>query len=246
MKLNIASIAVLAALGLAVPVSADVNSNPWEDRDREAKMPGHSPDSVVYEISDIWAGRDREENMKGGGHMAEKKESAPKARASSPKKEKETKYVSYEKEPEPKSRRYSDKPVERKMYAPAAYDDDLTPDELASIERWQNGIKNVFWEDYRGNNVRVEVLRTNQDVKEMRLKFVQSQDMNSDPDGSVTAMLDNVADAVIKRTCGKASRQAIILYERPSVEVTKQTTYDDYRIVARGASLREYGFRCIY
>ena len=117
---------------------------------------------------------------------------------------------------------------------------------LNSIDKWQLGIKNVFWENYRGNNIRIEMLRNNRDLKEMRLKFVQSQDMIADPDGSISDMLNKVAEQVMKRTCGKKSKQSIILYERPSIELVKETTYDNYKIIAKGTSLKEYGFRCIY
>lgn len=117
---------------------------------------------------------------------------------------------------------------------------------LNSIDKWQLGLKNTYWENYRGNNIRIEVLRDNRDIKEMRLKFVQSQDIIADPDGSISDMLNKVAEQVMKRTCGKKSKQSIILYERPSIELVKETAYDNYKIVAKGNSLKEYGFRCIY
>lgn len=117
---------------------------------------------------------------------------------------------------------------------------------MNSVDKWQEGVKNVYWENYRGNNVRVEMLRNNRDLKEMRLKFVQSQDMISDPDGSISDMLNKVAEQVMKRTCGKKAKQSIILYERPSVELVQETSYDNYKIIAKGSSLKEYGFRCIY
>lgn len=116
----------------------------------------------------------------------------------------------------------------------------------SAVEKWNMGVKNVYWENYRGNNVRVEVLRNNRDLKEMRLKFVQSQDMVSNPDASISDMLANVAGKVMKSTCGRKAKQAIVLYERPSVELVKETTYDYYKIIARGQSIKEYGFRCIY
>ncbi|MBR1544702.1 MAG: hypothetical protein IJ638_02020, partial [Alphaproteobacteria bacterium] len=115
-----------------------------------------------------------------------------------------------------------------------------------SINKWKNGLVTVFWENYRGNNVRIEMLRSNRDLKEMRLKFVQSQNMTSDPDGSISDMLNTVANQVMKRTCGKKSKQSVILYERPSVELERETAADDYKIMAKGTSIKEYGFRCIY
>jgi hypothetical protein len=116
----------------------------------------------------------------------------------------------------------------------------------SAVEKWNLGAKNIYWENYRGNNVRVEVLRNNRDLKEMRLKFVQSQDMVSNPNASIPDMLANVADKVMRSTCGRRAKQAIVLYERPSVELVKETTYDYYKIITRGPSLKEYGFRCIY
>ena len=119
-------------------------------------------------------------------------------------------------------------------------------DTYVSAERWSRGIKNVFWEEYRGNNIRVEVLRNNSDIREMRLKFVQSNNMVSDPDGTIIDMLNNVADQVMRNTCGKRARQAIVLYERPGIEFVQQTAADMPDISSAGDSLREYGFRCIY
>ena len=115
-----------------------------------------------------------------------------------------------------------------------------------SINKWKNGLVSVFWENYRGNNIRVEILRNSRDLREMRLKFVQSQDMISDPDGSISDMLNVVANQVMKRTCGKKAKQSIILYERPAVELEKETAADEYKIMAIGSSIKEYGYRCIY
>lgn len=117
---------------------------------------------------------------------------------------------------------------------------------LNAINKWKDGNVNIFWENYRGNNVRIEMLRNNRDLKEMRLKFVQSQNMTSDPDGSISDMLNVVANQVMKRTCGKKAKQSIILYERPSVELERETAADGYKIMAKGTSIKEYGFRCIY
>ncbi len=115
-----------------------------------------------------------------------------------------------------------------------------------SIDKWKKGQVSVFWENYRGNNVRIEILRNNRDLKEMRLKFVQSQNMSSDPDASISDMLNNVANQVMKRVCGRKARQSVILYERPSLELERETVGDKYKIMAKGTSIKEYGFRCIY
>jgi hypothetical protein len=70
--------------------------------------------------------------------------------------------------------------------------------------------------------------------------------MTADPDGTISEMLDNVAQKVMRSVCGRRAKQAIVLYERPSAELVRETTYDYYKIIARGSSLKEYGFRCIY
>jgi len=118
-------------------------------------------------------------------------------------------------------------------------------DNHASGDKWQNSMKSVFWEDYRGNNVRIELLRSNSDMKEMRLKFVQSSNLYSNPDGTVSEMLSRVAARTMKRVCGKNARSAMVLYERPGQEFTRMTAADPYVAMASG-SLKEYGFRCIY
>ena len=115
-----------------------------------------------------------------------------------------------------------------------------------SVEKWNKGRVNVFWENYRGNNVRIEFLRNNRDVKEVRLKFVQSMNLNSDPDASIATILDTVADRVMNRICGKQVKQTILLYEKPSVELIRETLADGYKIMTKGNSLKEYGFRCLY
>ncbi len=115
-----------------------------------------------------------------------------------------------------------------------------------SVSKWTPDMVNVYWENYRGNNVRVEVLKSNRDVKEMRLKFIQSQHLNSNADGSISDMLENVANKVMKSICGRKARQSIILYERPSVELVRETPASGYKIITKGSSIKEYGFRCIY
>ena len=137
------------------------------------------------------------------------------------------------------------------LYAVPSYsfrdEDNINTNEVYnSINKWKDGLVSVFWENYRGNNVRIEMLKSNKDLKEMRLKFVQSQNMISDPDASISDMLNNVANQVMRRTCGKKAKQSIILYERPAIEIDRETVADEYRVMAKGTSIKEYGFRCIY
>ena len=115
-----------------------------------------------------------------------------------------------------------------------------------SIDKWKRGQVNVFWENYRGNNVRIEVLRNNKDVKEIRLKFVQSHNISADPDDSISNILNIVSNQVMKRICGRTVKQTIMLYEKPSLELERETVADGYKVMAKGSSLKEYGFRCVY
>ncbi len=115
-----------------------------------------------------------------------------------------------------------------------------------AIHKWDASKVNTFWENYRGNNVRVELLNNGRDIKEARLKFIPTSNLHSNADGSIAEMLGKVAEKVMKNVCGKRARQSIILYERPSAELVRETPADGYKILTRGTSVREYGFRCIY
>ena len=135
--------------------------------------------------------------------------------------------------------RYMSNPMNRNQIIHGIIDNINAPD------RWQNSPKSVFWEDYRGNNVRIEMLRTNSDMKEIRLKFVQTANVYSNPDSTVAEMLSRVAARTMKRVCGRRALSASVLYERPGTEYMRTTMADPF-LPASGNTLIEYGFRCVY
>ena len=135
--------------------------------------------------------------------------------------------------------RYMTSPMNRNQIVQGVVDNRNAPD------RWLNSPKSVFWEDYRGNSVRIELLRTNSDMKEMRLKFVETAGMYSNPDGSIAEMLSRVAARTMKRVCGQRAVSATVLYERPGTEYMRATTGDPF-MPAPGGTMIEYGFRCVY
>ena len=118
-------------------------------------------------------------------------------------------------------------------------------DDRNAPDRWANSPKSVFWEDYRGNNVRIELLRNNSDLREMRLTFMQSTSMYSNPSGTITEMLSRVAARTMRRVCGRRAHSAMVVFERPGAEYIRMTTADPF-IRVPGGTIREYGFRCIY
>jgi hypothetical protein len=67
-----------------------------------------------------------------------------------------------------------------------------------------------------------------------------------DIDGDSRSVLAAVADFEMKRVCGRNADRIVIVYDNPSFEVMRPTPYFDYRIEAEGATMREYGFRCVY
>ena len=101
------------------------------------------------------------------------------------------------------------------------------------------------WQEYRGAMVRVQILLGDTDVREMRLRLVQNAD-GMDVDSDSRTILAAVADYEMKRVCGRNADSIVMVYDKPSFEVMRPTPYFDYRIEAEGATMREYGFRCVY
>ncbi len=111
--------------------------------------------------------------------------------------------------------------------------------------RWSTSRKETRWQEYRGAMVRVEILLGNSDVREMRLRLMQNAD-GMDIDGDSRTILAKVADYEMKRICGRNADSIVMVYDKPSFDVMRPTPYFDYRIEAEGATMREYGFRCVY
>jgi len=111
--------------------------------------------------------------------------------------------------------------------------------------RWNTARKETRWQEYKGTMVRIEVLLGNSSVREMRLRLMQNAD-GADIDADPRTVLGHVADYEMKKVCGRNTESIVIVYDRPSFEVMRPTTFFDYRIEAEGETMREYGFRCVY
>lgn len=111
--------------------------------------------------------------------------------------------------------------------------------------RWNTSRMETRWQEYRGAMVRVQILLGNTDMREMRLRLMQNAD-GMDIDGDARTILAKVADYEMKRVCGRNADSIVMVYDRPSFDAMRPTPYYDFRIEAEGATMREYGFRCVY
>ncbi len=111
--------------------------------------------------------------------------------------------------------------------------------------RWNTARMETRWQEYRGAMVRVQILLGNTDMREMRLRLMQNAD-GMDIDGDARSILAKVADYEMKRVCGRNADSIVMVYDRPSFDAMRPTPFFDYRIEAEGATMREYGFRCVY
>lgn len=111
--------------------------------------------------------------------------------------------------------------------------------------RWKTSRMETRWQEYRGAMVRVQILLGNTDLREMRLRLIQNAD-GMDVDGDARSILAKVADYEMKRVCGRNADSIVMVYDRPSFDAMRPTPFFDYRIEAEGATMREYGFRCVY
>ena len=127
--------------------------------------------------------------------------------------------------------------------------DSYKPKTMAEREEiakhWNTARKETRWQEYKGAMVRVEILLGDTDVREMRLRLMQNAN-GKDVDGDMRTILGKVADYEMKRVCGRNAESIVMVYDRPSVEIMRPTTFFDYRVESEGASMREYGFRCVY
>jgi len=118
-------------------------------------------------------------------------------------------------------------------------------DKEQNSNRWNTARMETRWQEYKGAMVRVQILLGNTDLREMRLRLMQNAD-GMDIDGDSRTILSKVADYEMKRICGRNADSIVMVYDRPSFDVMRPTPYFDYRIEAEGATMREYGFRCVY
>lgn len=112
-------------------------------------------------------------------------------------------------------------------------------------KRWNTSRMETRWQEYKGAMVRVQILLGNSDLREMRLRLMQNAD-GMDIDGDIRSVLAKVADYEMKRVCGRNADGVVLVYDNPSFETMRPTPFFDYRIEAEGATMREYGFRCVY
>ena len=105
--------------------------------------------------------------------------------------------------------------------------------------------KETRWQEYKGTMVRIEILLGDKEVREMRLRLMQNAS-GTDVDADSRTILARVADYEMKRVCGRNAESIVMVYDEPSFEVMRPTSFFDYRIEAEGATMREYGFRCVY
>ena len=127
--------------------------------------------------------------------------------------------------------------------------DSYKPKTMAEREelsnRWETSRKETRWQDYKGTMVRVEILLGDTDIREMRLRLMQNA-TGADIDADSRTVLGKVADFEMKRVCGRNAESIVMIYDRPSAQVMRPTSFYDYRIQAEGSTVREYGFRCVY
>ena len=115
----------------------------------------------------------------------------------------------------------------------------------AAAARWNTARKETRWQEYKGTMVRIEILLGDSNVREMRLRLMQNAE-GADIDADSRTVLGYVADFEMKKVCGRNAESIVIVYDRPSFEVMRPTSFFDYRVEAEGETMREYGFRCVY
>lgn len=118
-------------------------------------------------------------------------------------------------------------------------------DKVENSERWNTSKMETRWQEYKGTMVRVQILLGNTDMREIRLRLMQNAD-GADIDADIRTVLGKVADYEMKRICGRNAQNIVMVYDKPSFDSMRPTPYFDYRIEAEGATMREYGFRCVY
>lgn len=115
----------------------------------------------------------------------------------------------------------------------------------AISNRWNTARKETRWEEYKGTMVRIEILLGDSEVREMRLRLMQNVD-GMDVDADARSVLARVADYQMKKVCGRNAESIVIVYDQPSVQLMRPTTFYDYRVESEGVTMREYGFKCVY
>lgn len=111
-------------------------------------------------------------------------------------------------------------------------------------QKWYSGNVDNFLRNYKGHTIRIEKLRNNNELKEIRLKFVYNNDDAAAPNKRIVDILNEVADQIVLSTCGVDSKP-LIIYNKSSFDLSKPTQFYDYE-VKRESAVREYAFRCLF
>jgi hypothetical protein len=113
-------------------------------------------------------------------------------------------------------------------------------------KKWFASNVETKYEEYRGRMVRVQVLMSDSDVKEMRLRLMPKSD-GGEAIGNSAEIIKAVADYSAKRICGKNAKSVNIVYEQNSFDSVRPTPFFDYKVDSgSAASTKEYGFICQY
>lgn len=144
---------------------------------------------------------------------------------------------------------FSDENTEFEYVSEKNDDSEYLPKSAAETElsanRWNTSRQETRWQEYHGTMVRVQILLGSTELREMRLRLMQNAD-GMDIDADSRTVLARVADYEMKRVCGRNVKTIQVVYDKPSFEAMRPTPYFDYRIEAEGATMREYGFKCVY
>ncbi len=115
----------------------------------------------------------------------------------------------------------------------------------ALAEKWKESKITTKYHYYHGNVIKVDTLKSARDLREMRLRFYYGENDGFN-DGDINHVLSNVAQNIVKETCGRGAVDALIVYDRPSADIRKPTAFYRYQVMETGVAVREFGFRCMY
>lgn len=126
-----------------------------------------------------------------------------------------------------------------------AYRPETQEEQQANAAKWNTSRKETTFQEYRGAMVRVEILTTPPELREMRLKLIRNAD-GADVNGDARHVLSQVSEFQMRRVCGRKAKYFTVVYDRPGFESIRPTPFFDYKINEDGPTIREYGFKCEY
>jgi hypothetical protein len=126
-----------------------------------------------------------------------------------------------------------------------AYRPKTEQEKIESNEKWNSSRMETHWQEYKGTMVRVQIILGDSDIREMRLKLIQNAN-GGDLDEDIRGVLGTVADFEMKKVCGRRAESVQIVYDKASFDTVRPNPFFDHKIETEGATMREYGFRCVY